>query len=220
MKVKLLSIKGSWREVADAARTTIGLEAGTGEPSSSWRRRMLLAEHSPIRKLSINWKWYDLKSWISVHFVRHKFGIEHWVKSQRPDRGMGGNRDAAPQSTLINHECLANAQAIINISRKRLCNQASKETREAWKAFLETFKESEPELYGACVPDCIYRGWCYEYKSCGYHLTENYKERLVKYRAGINQPDTRWGWACVFCGLLNPTRHEVCERCGTAKDSQ
>jgi len=220
MKVKLLSIKGSWREVADAARTTIGLEAGTGEPSSSWRRRMLLAEHSPIRKLSINWKWYDLKSWISVHFVRHKFGIEHWVKSQRPDRGMGGNRDAAPQSTLINHECLANAQAIINISRKRLCNQASKETREAWKAFLETLKESEPELYGACIPDCIYRGWCYEYKSCGYHLTENYKERLVKYRAGINQPDTRWGWACVFCGLLNPTRHEVCERCGTAKDSQ
>jgi len=191
MKVNLLSIKGTWREVADAARTTIGLEAGTGEPSSSWRRRMLLAEHSPIRKLSINWKWYDLKSWISVHFVRHKFGIEHWVKSQRPDRGMGGNRDAAPQSTLINHECLANAQAIINISRKRLCNQASKETREAWKAFLETFKESEPELYGACVPDCIYRGWCYEYKSCGYHLTENYKERLVEYRAGINQPDTR-----------------------------
>lgn len=217
MKVNLLSIKGTWREVADAARTTIGLEAGTGEPSSSWRRRMLLAEHSPIRKLSINWKWYDLKSWISVHFVRHKFGIEHWVKSQRPDRGMGGNRDAAPQSTLINHECLANAQAIINISRKRLCNQASKETREAWKAFLETFKESEPELYGACVPDCIYRGWCYEYKSCGYHLGENYKERLVKYRAGINQPKTPWGWACFFCGFPNPNRHEVCERCGTGR---
>ncbi len=219
MKANLLSIKGTWREVADAARTTIGLEAGTGEPSSSWKRRMILAEHSPIRKLHINWKWTDLKYWVSVHLVRHKYGIEHFVQSQRPDRpNSTDNRDDAPQSTLINHEGIANLQAIINISRKRLCNQAMPETREAWQAFLETFKEFEPELYGACVPDCIYRGWCYEYKSCGYHLTENYKERLVEYRAGINQPNIPWGWwACFFCGFPNPTRHEVCERCGTAR---
>ncbi len=44
-----------------------------------------------------------------------------------------------------------------------------------------------------------------------------YKEKLAEYRAGINQPKTNWGWACFFCGLLNPTRHEVCERCGTGK---
>ena len=45
MKANLLSIKGTWREVADAARTTIGLEAGAGEPSSSWKSRVILAEH-------------------------------------------------------------------------------------------------------------------------------------------------------------------------------
>ena len=28
MKVKLLGIKGSWREVADAARTTVGKKQG------------------------------------------------------------------------------------------------------------------------------------------------------------------------------------------------
>ena len=189
MKAFIIDIKGTWREVADAARTTIGKEAGEGEPSSLWKKRMLLCEHSPIRKLSINWIWYDLKYWISVHFVRHKFGIEHWVKSQRPDRGTSGNRDDAPQSTLINHECLANAQAIINISRKRLCFCAMPETREAWKEFLSSIKDLQPELYETCVPDCVYRGYCYEYKSCGFFRTETYKAWLAKYREGINEKE-------------------------------
>ena len=187
MEVKFLKINGNWRDVADAARTTIGMEAGEGEPSSNWKRKMLLCEHSPIRKIRINWKWTNLKSWVSVHFVRHKFGIEHWVKSQRPDRtGSRDNRDDAPQGTLIDHECEANIQAIINISRKRLCSQAMPETREAWKIFIENFKDIEPELYSVCVPDCIYRGWCYEYKSCGFHKTKKFQEKLNKYRKNIN----------------------------------
>jgi len=188
MRVELIKIFGSWIDIKNAARTTIGIEAGNQEPSSEWKRKLLLAEHSPIRKLSINWKWYDLKSWISVHFVRHKFGIEHWVRSQRPDRkGVRYNRDDAPQSALIEHEALANAQAIIFISRRRLCNQAMPETREAWKAVLESIKDKEPELYSVCVPDCIYRGHCYEYNSCNYHKTDDFKTKLEEYRKNINQ---------------------------------
>lgn len=187
MRIDFLRVKGTWREIADAARTTTGKEAGTSEVSSSWRRRMLLSEHSPIRKLIINWKWLDLKYWVSVHLVRHKFGIEHWVKSQRPDRtGVRDSRDDAPQGILINHECEANAQAIINISRKRLCIKASPETRQAWKEFLRELEDSEPELAKVCVPDCIYRGWCYEMNSCGYHKTLQWKDHLNKYRQGIN----------------------------------
>lgn len=188
MNVKLLGVKGTWREVADSARTTVGLDQGEKEPTSSWKRRMLLAEHSPIRQVILKWKWLDLKYWVSVHLVRHWVGILHWVKSQRPDRtGERYNRDDAPQGTLINHECEANAQAIINISRRRLCNMAMPETREAWKAFLKSIKDVEPELYSVCVPDCVYRGWCYEYKSCGYHLTDDFKDKLNEYRANINQ---------------------------------
>ena len=41
--------RSTWRDVADAARTTINREAGAGEPSAAWKKRMLLAEHSPIR---------------------------------------------------------------------------------------------------------------------------------------------------------------------------
>lgn len=188
MKVKYLGTKGTWREVADSANTTIRKESGTREPSSRWKTRMLLCEHSPIRQLFIRCKWYDLKYWVSVHFVRHKIGIEHWVRSQREDR-TGICRDELPQANTVEHEFLANAQAMINISRKRLCKQASKETREAWQAVLESIKEDQPELYRACVPDCIYRGWCYEFYSCGYHKTKEYQERLKEYRKGINQGD-------------------------------
>ena len=86
-----------------------------------------------------------------------KLGIEHWVSTQRSDR-TGIDRNKLPQDTLVNHECEANAQALINISRKRLCYQASPETRQAWKAVKEKVKEVEPELASCMVKDCIYRG--------------------------------------------------------------
>ena len=77
----------------------------------------------------------------------------------------------------------ANAQAIINISRKRLCSCASKETREAWKQVLEVLKEVDPILVEKCVPECIYRGFCPEFdKCCGYCNTKEYQEQLEKYR--------------------------------------
>ena len=186
MDVKFLGKLGTWRQVADAANTTIHKDAGEKEPSSQWKRRMLLCEHSPIRKLQFNWKWTDLKYWVSVHLVRHKFGIEHWVRTQRTDR-TGEDRNTIPQGALIEHEALANTQSIINISRKRLCAQASPETRMAWIKFLNEIKEIEPELFGVCVPDCTYRGHCYEYKSCGYHKTDAFKHELEEYRKNINQ---------------------------------
>ena len=181
MKVELIKIKGTWRDVADAARITIGMEPGEKEPSSKWKKKMLLAEHSPIRKININWKWIDIPYWVSVHLVRHKIGIEHWVKSQRTDR-TNINRDNLPQNTSVNHECEANLQTIINISRKRLCNKAAKETRKAWQLFLDTIKNKEPELYDVCVPECIYRGFCSELNSCEWHNSQDYKKLLNNYR--------------------------------------
>jgi len=185
MKAEILKVKGTWRDVADSARTTIGKDAGEGEPSSLWKRRMLLCEHSPIRQLTVKAKWHGIKRWVSDHFVRHWLGVIHWVKTDRTDR-TGIDRDQLLQSNPTVHEFEANAQAIINISRKRLCNCASKETRAAWLEFLVAIEDREPELYAVSQPECIYRGFCPEYKSCGYHKTSNYKENLVKYREGIN----------------------------------
>lgn len=170
-----------WEDVKEAARTTIRKDGSGKTPSDSWKKTILLAEHSPIRLIHVKWKWKNLLSWVSVHIVRHKFGIEHFVSTQRTDR-TGVDRDEMKQSALVEHQCDADAQALINISRRRLCNQASPETREAWKVTLEAVKEKDPVLASVCVPECIYRGFCPEFKSCGYVDTEDYKKRLAEYR--------------------------------------
>lgn len=186
MHITNCKIKGSWREVADSARTTVNMEPGTKEPSDSWKRKMLLSEHSPIRQLMVNAKWAELPYWVSVHLVRHKFGIEHWVRTQRTDR-TNEDRGEKPQSASVEHEFLANYQAMISISRKRLCKQASKETTQAWKLVLDEVKKHDPALYKVCVPECVYRGWCPEYKTCGYHKTADFTKKLAEYREGINE---------------------------------
>ena len=181
MKIGFLKKTGSWRDVADAARTTIRLDAGAKEPSSKWKKTILLAEHSPVRKLCFNWKWLDLPYWVSVHFVRHKFGIEHFVSTQRSDR-TGVDRDSSRQDAAVMHECFANAQAVMFISRRRLCSQASPETREAWKAVVSEIAKIEPELAECCVPECVYRGFCPEFRSCGFCGTPAYEKAVEKYR--------------------------------------
>jgi len=179
--LKFLRIIGTWRDVADAARTTIRKDAGDKEPSSKWKKRILLAEHSPIRKLFVSWKWSNLPYWVSVHFVRHKYGIEHFVSTQRSDR-TGEDRTAKTQDAAVEHECHANAAEVMFISRRRLCRQASPETRAAWRLVVDEISKSEPELAGCCVPECVYRGFCPEFKSCGYCGTKDWEEAVEKYR--------------------------------------
>lgn len=109
------------------------------------------------------------------------YGIEKYISTQRSDR-TGIDRDKLPQDSLVDMELDLNAQALINISRKRLCNQAHKETKAVWQAILDIIKDEMPELYSVCVPECIYRGFCPEMKCCGYCNTEEYKKRLEEYR--------------------------------------
>ena len=180
MRIKMFERTDNWQEVKDATMITIGKDQGK-YPTSEWKRKLILSEHSPIRKLTFGWRWYDLKSWVSVHIVRHKFGIDHWVATQRTDR-TGINRDELPQGNLVMHECQANAQALINISRKRLCSCASPETREAWQVVKNEIAKTEPELASCMVRECIYRGFCPEMFGCGYADTEQFEKELKEYR--------------------------------------
>ena len=185
MKVKLLSTSNNWQAIKNATMNTIGKDTGK-YPDELWKRKMLMAEHSPIRKLKVSWKWQDLMFWVSVHFVRHHIGIEHFISTERTDR-TGINRNELPQKNFVLHECEANAQAMINVSRKRLCMQASEETREAWKAVLAKTKHYESALVKSCVRDCVYRGYCYEFKSCGYSKTQAYRNELAEYRKYLQE---------------------------------
>lgn len=179
--IKWFKYSDRWADVKQSARTTIGKEGSGKYPTDKWKKNILLAEHSPIRKIKVAWKWEDLKSWVSVHFVRHWLGILHFVTTQRTDR-TGINRDESRQDTRVSHECEANAQALINISRKRLCSQASPETRKAWEEVKEQVSNIDPILGSVMVKECIYRGFCPEFKSCGYCNTEQFKKDLEEYR--------------------------------------
>lgn len=128
----------------------------------------MISEHSPIRLGKIKWSWDGIKSWISVHFARHWLGWDKWVSTQRTDR-TGTDRDAARQDTPVNMDIEANAQALINVARYRLCYQASPETRQYMEDLKQTIKHSDQkELSDVMVPNCIYRFGCPEFGCCGY----------------------------------------------------
>lgn len=182
MKIEWFQHEDNWQDVKNATMTTIGKSTGK-YPDSRWKRQLLQSEHSPIRKIRFSWKWADLPYWVSVHMVRHKIGIEHFVKTQRSDR-TNICRDELPQGALVSHECEADAQALINISRKRLCSCASPETRKAWTLVKKKVAETEPELAACMVKECIYRGFCPEMFGCDFDKTEEFKKELEEYRKG------------------------------------
>lgn len=110
------------------------------------------------------------------------FGYEKWISTQRSDR-IGINRDELPQGQEVNMEIEANAQALINISRKRLCNQASPETREVMKEIKKEVSKRDEFMSRVMVKECVYRGFCPEINSCNYDKTEKFKEELEEYRS-------------------------------------
>ncbi len=181
MKVELIKVKGDWKEVLNKARTTVHKDELDKEPSDEFKRKILRAEHSPIRSLIYCFKITNLKSWIATHLVRHHVGVEKWVRTQRSDR-TGVNRDELPQGAEVEMEIEANAQALINMSRKRLCNQAHPETREVMQAIKEEVSKRDKFLAEVMVKECVYRGYCPEVKPCGYDKTDKFKKELEEYR--------------------------------------
>ena len=167
--VRITDYNINWKKIKQACMTTISKEAGPKEPSSEWKRKLLLAEHSPIRRGTISWKWDQIPYAISTHFVRHHEGVEKWVGTSRADRTDIKDRSQRTQMDYVPMEMEANIQALINISRKRLCSCADPTTRAYWKAVLEAIKEYDEDIYWACVPECIRCGGCPEYQTCGYY---------------------------------------------------
>lgn len=184
-------------------------------PTKEQKLQWLLAEHSPIKIVQWCIDIDNLRQWVGVHLLRHPFVLPY-IASQRSDRVEDKEkqiemvlsyikddivndpsfdktnwRDYRLQGSTNNHTFIVNAQTLINISKKRLCKQASKETREVWSLVYDCIKEEDPEMAAAMVPTCIYRGFCPELSCCGYVLTNKYKEELEKYRNLIPNAEKR-----------------------------
>ena len=167
MKVEMIKHPddSDWLFCKQCTLNTIG-KTTTKLPTDEWKVKLLESEHSPIRTLWFAFKM-EIPYYVSTHFVRHKFGIEHFVQSQRNDRQDKYDRNKAPQDTLVSHIMYVNAQELVNMAHARLCKQASKETREVMQMIVVEVLKTNPEFKTVLVPKCEYRnGKCTEFFPC------------------------------------------------------
>jgi hypothetical protein len=185
MKIEIQRVT-SWTDVLNAARFTQRKEPRSGEPSVAWKKKIIKAEHSPLRCLMFNIDFYDIPNYVSVHLVRHVHA-QPFVSTSRPDiDGKQIPREEQKKTDPVNMRLFLNAQEIINISRVRLCHRAEQKTREIWRDVISLLYSLEPELASACVPNCVYRGHCPEIKSCGMVDGELYPLKVNDYINSLN----------------------------------
>ena len=155
-----------WMFAKECTLTTIGKKAVT-PPSEQWKKDILEARHSPIRELRFAFKFTDLPYWVSVHFCRH-IHAQPYVATQRNDRQTTYDRNKAPQDAPVTMMWTMNAEELMTIANKRLCTQASKETREVVQEMCRLVEEKCPEFKGLFVPACEWQGGvCHEMFPCG-----------------------------------------------------
>lgn len=182
MEIEITKVT-SWVDVANAARFTKrrGPLPSNQKPSIKFMKRMVRTEHSPLRCLLFNIDFYDIPYYVSVHLVRHVHA-QPFVSTSRPD--IDGNqkpREEQKKTDLVNMRLFLNAQEIINISKVRLCSKAELETRKIWAEVVRKLNQVEPILAAACVPSCVYRGFCPEIEPCGYYHTDGYTRKYDDY---------------------------------------
>lgn len=99
---------------------------------------------------------------------------ERFTEAVENIKGLPDNYDRYAPTDLM-ADC--NAEFIMNMSAKRLCASASKETREIWEHVIYELSKVDPDLAMFCVKPCIACGGiCREPKCCGYN---NSKQGLL-----------------------------------------
>ena len=155
-----------WMLCKKCTLVTVGKDSNK-EPTMEWKRKLIGAQHSPIRTLNFCFRLKNIPSWVATHLVRHVHATP-FVKTQRNDRQDSFDRNLAPQGAPVDMCWYMNVEELITIAHKRLCTQASPETREVVKEICRKAIETNPELDGFLVPLCQYRGGlCTEFNPCG-----------------------------------------------------
>lgn len=176
IKVIVEKVTG-WKRVVEAARFTQGKGGLDKEPSEIFKKQMIISEHSPLRLLEFDIKVFNIPYCNMGHFVRHVHA-QPFVSTSRPDiTGTKKSRHEMPQDAPVNMQLSLNAQEIINISRLRLCRKADVVTTKIWGMVIEELAKVEPELAEACVPQCVFKGFCSEWKCCGFLWAEKFVEK-------------------------------------------
>ena len=56
MQIDLFKHEDNWQDIKDSAMNTINKTTGK-YPDSEWKRRLILSEHSPIRRMHFYGRW-------------------------------------------------------------------------------------------------------------------------------------------------------------------
>lgn len=135
-----------------------------GKKSNMTLDKIYSCMHSPIRCIVFTIEMIDIYSFVSTHFVRHSQGVTHFVTSNRDDRG--GDTEAN-RYTLVNHLMFINAEALINMARKRLCGSAHIEAQKLMLLIRDEVSKVDTWLPDFMVAECEFRnGKCPELKCC------------------------------------------------------
>lgn len=135
--------------------------------SSELLKKLLTARHSPIRVLNFGFSITGIPSNIATHLVRHVHAVP-FVSTLRNDRQEKIDGDLAPRNTPVDMIFYCNAEELMVIANKRLCNLASQKTREVVQMMCEEVLKRFPEFDGLFVPMCGYHGGvCHEINGCG-----------------------------------------------------
>lgn len=165
--VKLIEFPSEhdWMEVKRRAMVTVEKEP-VKAPDDAWKRAILEARHSPIRYLRFCF-YIECPYWVSVHLCRHVHA-QPYVRSQRNDRQSDYDRNSAPQDAPVSMILDVNAEELMTMANKRLCNKAAAETRGVVSAMCLAVQNACPEFDELLVPMCVYNGGvCHEMFPCG-----------------------------------------------------
>lgn len=161
MKTVFNYIIDDWKRVKNHCRTTDNKDFTEKDATETFKKKLLISEHTPIRLIEFDWTWKGICYWVSTEWSRHKF--EKFISSQRDDRLIDDiPRGKKPQDALVNFDGYANMQHCIDGWRKRLCFCATDKARELAEDFkIKLRKTNRPES-DVLVPNCVYRGGCPE----------------------------------------------------------
>lgn len=178
MNIELLRYptEDDWMNVKRRALVTVG-KMPLRPPTNEWKHKILTARHSPIRYLMFSFYFHDIPSWVTVHFARHVHA-QPYIKSQRNDRQSEYDRNKAPQDTPVDMILDVNAEELMVMANKRLCNKAAQETSHAMLLMCGLVMDVCPEFEGLLVPMCVRNnGICYEMEPCS-RLAKRYMDEI------------------------------------------
>ena len=175
----------NWIRVVNAARRTWGKKPITKEPSDKFKKKILLAEHSPIRLLEYDFTIENIRQWVTVHLSRHHEGCEKFIGTERAHRTEVKDRAERSQMNYVPMEMDANIQALMNIAERRLCMCADPITREYMEALVEEIRKYDEDIAWSLVPQCVRCGGCVEpFGNCQYY-NNTFKDMPIEEQSNV-----------------------------------